>query len=135
MATNADFSVASNSSVLLPATPPASPYLMALMITVIIMILHVPIGSAASGLGVIVPTVTSWAVAKGWNPAVFASIVMFGVWAQFFFAYENAGVLMAYGYGHFKASDVLKIGIVLFFLVPLVIAFVGVPFWQLIGAL
>lgn len=122
-------------ALVLPDNPPQSATGLAALVAYISMGLHLLTGDVASSMSVTVPTLSAYAGSFGFSPAVFAFIAYVASWEQYLFPFQNAGVLMAYGYGYFTAKDLLKFGLALTVVIPLGLLLFALPYWQAIGVM
>lgn len=53
--------------------------------------------------------------------------------ATVFYPAQTATAILAYDAGHFSAKDVLMVDLFLFLLTILVVVFIDLPYWQLLG--
>lgn len=119
----------------LPDVAPDNVVWLTLLVSAVTMTLHLFTGDVASSMSVTIPAITGYASEFGFNPAIFGFIAYVCSWEQYLFPFQNAGVLMAYGYGYFNAKDLLKFGLVLTVVIPLGLVAIGLPYWQFLGAL
>ncbi|MGE5674486.1 MAG: SLC13 family permease [Mycobacterium leprae] len=121
--------------IFLPSSAPHSVILLVLIVSFVSVVLHLMTGDVASAMSVTIPTIAGYAKALGFNPLVFGFISYVNCWEQYLFPFQNAGVLMAYGYGYFSAKDILKVGLALTIAVPLSLLVIALPYWSLLGVL
>ncbi len=120
---------------LLPSTAPTNAGLFSLLVSYVSIGLHFFAGDVASSMSVTIPPIAEYAASNGHNPAVYGFISYVCTWEQYLFPFQNAGVLMAYGYRYFTAKDLFKFGVVLAVVIPLGLILIGLPYWSLLGVL
>jgi di/tricarboxylate transporter len=77
---------------------------------------------------------TTLAIAFKMNPIVFGLIVSIVVDAVILYPVQTATNILAYETGLIGGKDVLKVGLGLLVLTSLVILFIALPWWSLLGA-
>ena len=93
---------------------------------------HIFLSSDIAMLGTSMPVLMNFAKTHGLNPLMLGMIWVFGS-AGKIFVYQSAVLIVGYSYGYFKASDLLRIGLLLT-LIEFVAILVIVPiYWPLIG--
>lgn len=120
---------------LVPAHLPHNAYVLGLLVSVWSMLIHLFSGDAASSMAVTVPVFHHAAVSYGLNPLVYGFIAYMSIFTQYFFLYQAAGTLFAYGYGMFSQKDVFKFGVASVFTTALGLGVVSVLYWQVTGML
>jgi di/tricarboxylate transporter len=120
---------------LVPAHLPHNPYVLGLLVSVWSMLIHLFAGDAASTMAVTVPVFHHAAVIYGLSPLVFGFIAYMSIFTQYFFLYQAAGTLFAYGYGMFSQRDVLKFGVASVATTAIGLGVVSVFYWQITGML
>ncbi len=120
---------------LMVALGPFSPYPLAIVaiIIFIVAVVHLGITSFAACLSLMIPMVYSFAIKAGLNPIACGLIVGIAVDSTVFYPAQTATAILAYDAGHFSAKDVLMVGLFLFLLTILVVVFIALPYWQLLG--
>ena len=93
---------------------------------------HVFLSSDIAMLGTSMPLLMNFAKTHGLNPLTIGMIWTFGS-AGKIFVYQSAVLIVGYSFGYFKASDLLRIGLLLT-VVEFIAILVIVPiYWPLIG--
>ena len=121
-------------STLLPATPPANPFVFAGMIGGVTMGLHMILGSALACMSVVSPPLVEYAARAGWSPLVPALLVYTAVNMHYLFPFHHVTMLLGAGeVGKYGSREVLKYGLPLTIVCLMVLMLVLVPWWMLIG--
>jgi di/tricarboxylate transporter len=108
---------------------PAVILLLILMITIV----HLGIANMSACIALLIPITTSLAHSVAMNPIIFGLIVGIVVDAVVLYPVQTATNLLAYETGLIGGKDVLKIGLGLFVLTALVILYIALPWWSLLG--
>lgn len=121
---------------LLPATPPANPYVFAALVGGATMLIHMVLGSALACMSIVAPPMVQYAAATGMNPLVPALIVYTAVAIHYLLPFQHVTILLGQGeVGGYGARHVLRYGLPLTLVVLVVIILVEVTWWQLVGLL
>ena len=76
---------------------------------------------------------TTLAIALKMNPIVFGLIVSIVMDTVILYPVQTATNILVYGTGLIEGKDVLKVGLGLLVLTSLVILFIALPWWSLLG--
>ena len=114
--------------VVLPSTVPANPYLFALLVCALTMIIHMFMGSVMAGLGICVPAFLTFIQGTSVSPIAVALIVFTAINLHYILPFHNLAILVGEGKdaGGYTSKEAMKMGIpltVVTFLVVLVEAF------------
>lgn len=114
--------------VVLPSTVPANPYLFALLVCALTMIIHMFMGSVMAGLGICVPAFLTFIQGTSVTPIAVALIVFTAINLHYILPFHNLAILVGEGKdaGGYTSKEAMKMGIpmtVVTFLVVLVEAF------------
>jgi di/tricarboxylate transporter len=120
---------------LVPTQLPNNPYVLAIVASLLSMLIHLFTGDAASAMAVTVPVFHHAAVSYGLSPLVYGFVAYMSIFSQYFFLYQAAGVLFAYGYGLFTQRDIFKFGLASVVTTVLGLGVIGVFYWQVTGML
>jgi hypothetical protein len=85
--------------VLLPAMPPANPYLFALRIGGATIASHMVLGSALAVMSIVTPSAVTYATAAGWNPLFPALLVYTAVQIHYVLPFQHVTILLGAGPG------------------------------------
>jgi anion transporter len=119
--------------VLLPAVPPANPYVFALLIGGATMVLHMVLGSALAVMSIAAPPLVTYATAAGWNGLVPALLVYTAVQIHYLLPFQHVTILLGAGpSGRYGSRETLKYGLPLTALTLLVLL-LEVAWWQVAG--
>lgn len=115
-------------SVVLPSSVPSNPYLFALLVCALTMIIHMFMGSVMAGLGICVPAFLAFIQGTSVSPIAVALIVFTTINLHYILPFHNLAILVGEGKdaGGYTSKDAMKMGIpltVVTFLVVLVEAF------------
>lgn len=109
------------------------PWAVIVLIITIVGLVHLGITSFAACLSLLIPMVSAFAVSVGLNPLVCGLVVGIAVDAIVLYPAQTATSILAYEGGYFQAKDVLQVGAGLFLLTILVVLFIALPYWRLLG--
>lgn len=114
--------------VVLPSTVPANPYLFALLVCALTMVIHMFMGSVMAGLGICVPAFLTFVQGTSVTPIAVALIVFTAINLHYILPFHNLAILVGEGKdaGSYTSKEAMKMGIpmtVVTFLVVLVEAF------------
>ena len=104
-----------------------------LLLILMITIVHLGIANMSACIALLIPITTSLAHSVAMNPIIFGLIVGIVVDAVVLYPVQTATNLLAYETGLIGGKDVLKIGLGLFVLTALVIIYIALPWWSLLG--
>jgi anion transporter len=111
------------------SSAPAVILLLILMITIV----HLGIANMTACIALLIPITTSLAHSVAMNPIIFGLIVDIVVDAVVLYPVQTATNLLAYETGLIGGKDVLKIGLGLLVITALVILYIALPWWSLLG--
>ena len=114
--------------VVLPSTVPANPYLFALLVCALTMVIHMFMGSVMAGLGICVPAFLTFIQGTSVTPIAVALIDFTAINLHYILPFHNLAILVGEGKdaGGYTSKEAMKMGIpmtVVTFLVVLVEAF------------
>ena len=114
--------------VVLPSTVPTNPYLFALLVCALTMVIHMFMGSVMAGLGIFVPAFLTFIQGTSVSPIAVALIVFTAINLHYILPFHNLAILVGEGKdaGGYTSKEAMKMGIpltVVTFLVVLVEAF------------
>ena len=114
--------------VVLPSTVPTNPYLFALLVCALTMVIHLFMGSVMAGLGICVPAFLTFIQGTSVSPIAVALIVFTAINLHYILPFHNLAILVGEGKdaGGYTSKEAMKMGIpltVVTFLVVLVEAF------------
>lgn len=118
---------------LMPSTLPASPMISLLLICFLVEILHIPLGSIATSMALLIPVLIGVGPSIGVSPVCITIVTYMCILFQAFFPYQNVAFVAGLSYGLWEEKDLVKTGIVLFFLVPIVFSIILYPYYVYMG--
>lgn len=118
---------------ILPATMPHNPMLALMTISAMAELLHIPLGSLGTSMALAVPSLSAYGQTIGMSKELVSFVTYVTVVGQYFFSYQNAGLIFGLAYGLWKASDVFKYGLVMFVATPLTLGVLLYPWWLHMG--
>ncbi|MCJ7624486.1 MAG: SLC13 family permease, partial [Anaerolineaceae bacterium] len=120
--------------ILLPADPPGSAFAFSFLISAGTMFIHMFIGSALATMSVVAPAMVGYAASAGWSPVFPALLIYTTVQIHYLLPFPHVTILLGEGEtGGYSISETLRFGIPLTVLTFVVILFVEIPWWKLIG--
>ena len=108
-------------------------WIIILMLILMVSIVHLGIANMSACIALLIPITTTLAIALKMNPIVFGLIVGIVVDAVILYPVQTATNILAYETGLIGGKDVLKVGLGLLVLTSLVILFIALPWWSLLG--
>jgi sodium-dependent dicarboxylate transporter 2/3/5 len=114
-------------------TVPHSTTAMALAIFVVTALITLAIPNRAAAITLIIPLAVAYAATGPLNPAAAALVVMIVVDAEAIYPAQTAANLLAYDRGFFSAGQLARFNLVTIAAAALVIVFVALPWWSLVG--
>lgn len=111
--------------VVLPSNVPTNPFLFALLVCALTMVIHMFMGSVMAGLGICVPAFLTFVQGTSVSPIAVALIVFTAINLHYILPFHNLAILVGEGKdaGGYTSKDVMKMGLpltVVTFLVVLV---------------
>ncbi len=118
---------------ILPAQMPANPMVSLSIISVLVQILHIPLGSVATAQALAIPSLADYAATMGVSRMLVSFVAYMSIVGQFFFVYQNAALVVGLGYGLWRPKDIFKYGIAMFVATPLILGVLLYPWWVYLG--
>jgi len=118
---------------ILPAQIPGSPMAALVIISFLVELLHIPLGSVATSQALAVPSLAEYAPTFGASHALVSFVAYLTIVGQQFFPYQNAALVVGMGYGLWKPKDIFKLGCVMFILTPFTMGVLLYPWWLHLG--
>ncbi len=107
-----------------------------LTVTLVTMGVHMVVGSALATLGVLLPALIELSVATGVPVLAITLAAYTAVTIHFLLPFHQISILVGVGdAGGYSNRDVLRLGLGMTVLVPLIVYLVEIPWWQLTGLL
>jgi di/tricarboxylate transporter len=120
-------------TILLPAVPPANPYVFALLIGGATILIHMGLGSALAAMAIAAPPMVAYAVTAGWSGLLPALLVYTAVQIHYLLPFQQVTILLGTGQGgRYGSAETLKYGLPLTALTILVML-LEVAWWQIAG--
>ena len=122
--------------ILLPATPPANPYMFASLVGGVTIIIHMVLGSALACMSIVSPPMVHYAAAAGISPLVPALLVYTAVAIHYLLPFQHVVILLGHGEtGGYGSRMVLRYGIPLTLIALIIIIPVEITWWIFLGLL
>lgn len=123
--------------VLLPANAPANPFLFALFVTAIAVVIHMCLGSVMAVMGIAIPTLIQFGNNAGMNPLIPSLLVYSAIFIHYILPFHHMNILVGLGekQGLYGDKDVIRLGVPLTAIVFVLPLLVIIPWWKLIGLL
>jgi di/tricarboxylate transporter len=118
---------------ILPAQMPHNPMVSLTIISALVEVLHIPLGSTATSQALAVPSLADYATTLGMSRILVSFVTYMSIVGQFFFTYQNAALVVGLGYGLWRPMDIFKYGVVMFFLTPITLGVLLYPWWVYMG--
>lgn len=120
---------------IMPSTFPNNPMLLALFISVVVMVLHILIGSTITIVSVSAPIFLSFTANMGINPMCILFLIYNALLLQYFFTFQQLTLTSGVDLVGYKTKHTAKIGIPLIAVVLIVNCLICIPWWSLTGFL
>lgn len=120
---------------LLPSSVPSNPFMFAIVITVIGVVLHMLLGSVIAVMGVAIPAILSFTAGSDMNPLVPTLLVYFSVAAHFILPFQHLNILVGASEdtGGYTQKETIRLGVPLTAIVFITTVGVMVPWFQITG--
>ncbi|HUN99696.1 MAG TPA: SLC13 family permease [Bradyrhizobium sp.] len=118
---------------ILPTTMPHNPMLSLMAISAMAELLHVPLGSLGTSMALAVPSLSTYGQTIGMSKELVSFVAYVTVVGQYFFSYQNAGLIFGLAYGLWSARDVFKYGVAMFVATPITLGVLLYPWWLHMG--
>jgi len=120
-----------------PHATPDSIILWAIVVIAVVVVIHMFLGSVIATLSLILPATLAFTEPLGLNPLIPIFIVYVAVYAHYIFPFHHMSMIVGIGEenGLYSSKEVIKLGIPLLFIAFIVVFFVQLPWWRLIGLL
>ena len=122
---------------ILPSTFPTNPFLFAIVISIISIIIHMVLGSVIAVMGITIPALLILSESMGINPLVTTLLVYSAISIHYIFPFHHLNILVGQGEenGMYTQNHVMRLGIPLTILVFIITALIEIPWWKLLGLL
>lgn len=118
---------------IMPSTMPSNKMLSLLLICFLVEILHIVLGSIGTNMALLIPVLAGLAPGIGVSPECISVMAYMCIIFQAFFSYQNVIFVAGLSYNMWEEKDLIKIGLVMFFLVPILFAVVLFPYYNFKG--
>ncbi len=124
-------------AVVLPSQVPTNPFIFAIMVTAIAILLHMALGSVMAVMGIAVPALIGFSSVAGINPLVPALMVYTAIAMHWVLPFHHMNILVGLGPegGMYSDREVIKLGLPLTVVVFLITVVVEVSWWKITGLL
>ena len=106
-------------------------YLM--ILSIVVMVLHIFIGSSLATLSVILPVILPLVVDLGYRPEIITLMAYIIVNIHFLLPYHHASVMIGTGKGFYSEKYMLRFGLIMTPITFALLYFVFFKYWQLLG--
>ncbi|MEL7649194.1 MAG: SLC13 family permease [Sedimentibacter sp.] len=122
---------------ILPSSIPSNPFVLAILISVISMVIHMFLGSVITVIGIAIPALLLFTQPSGISPVVTSLLVYTAAGIHYILPFHHLNILVGMGEenGMYTQKEVARLGIPLTAVVFLITAAVEVPYWKFIGLL
>ncbi|MBP2656535.1 MAG: family permease [Firmicutes bacterium] len=122
-------------SVALPTYVPTNPFVFAVVVTTITVIIHMIMGSLMAVLGITAPAIIAYAANTGWNPLFSSLLVYTAISIHWILPMHSLNILVGTGEGggQYKDSEVIKFGLAQTVVIYFLILVIEIPWWKLVG--
>jgi anion transporter len=125
--------VATNISEFLTAYFPSADSMMYIpFIVMLIMVLHMTMGSLVTAISVLVPTLIT-ITSGNLSPEFIVLLTCATVCFHYILPFHHVSVMIGYGNGYFENRHTIKMGFALTVITALCVLFVFIPWWKLFG--
>ena len=120
--------------VLLPATPPDNPYILASLVGGATMLIHMVLGSALACMSIVSPPMVHYAASAGISPLVPALLVYTAVAIHYVLPFQHVAILLGHGEtGAYGTKHVLRYGIPQTLIALIILVPVEITWWKFLG--
>jgi sodium-dependent dicarboxylate transporter 2/3/5 len=119
--------------IILPNQMPGNHMLVLIIISFLVEILHIPLGSIGTTQALAVPSLAAYGATLGMSRMLLSIVAYLSIVGQFFFVYQNAALVAGQGFKLWDPKDIVKFGSVMFFVTPLVVGVILYPWWMYMG--
>lgn len=106
-----------------------------LIIAVVVMILHLCIGSSVATMSVVLPIIIPLTQSLGYRPEVITLMTYVLVNIHFLLPFHQANVMIGTARGFYPENYMLRFGIYMTIISPILLALVYFPWWRFLGSL
>lgn len=123
--------------VLLPASVPENPLVLALVVAGISMLLHMCLGSVVTVMGIAIPAFLSFTEGSGVSPLAVSLIVYTACACHYILPFHHLNVLVGVGEenGGYTQKECIRMGLGMTVVTLATVLCVEVPWWKLVGLL
>lgn len=118
---------------IMPAAMPSNTIISLLIICFFVEILHIALGSIGTSMALLVPVLVGIAPSIGVSAKCISIVAYMCIIFQAFFPYQNVAFVAGLSYDLWEEKDLIKTGLVLFILVPILFAVVLFPYYTFKG--
>lgn len=121
--------------ILLPASVPSNPFVLALVTAGISMVLHMCLGSVVTVMGIAIPAFLSFTEGSGVSPLAVSLIVYTACGCHYILPFHHLNVLVGIGEenGGYTQSECIRMGLGMTGVTLVTILCVEIPWWKLVG--
>ncbi|MBC7341049.1 MAG: anion permease [Clostridia bacterium] len=112
---------------------PDNPMIVLIIVSFLVEILHIPLGSLGTTQALAVPSLAAYGPTVGMSNILLSIVAYMSIVGQFFFVYQNAALVAGQGYRLWKPKDILKFGVAMFFVTPITLGVILYPWWAHMG--
>jgi len=122
-------------NLVLPATAPSNPFVCAAVVTAVSVGIHMVLGSVLAVLGIVAPTMITFATSAGWDPLVGSLLCYIAILGHWILPMHSMNVLVGVGEsgGYYNDIDAAKLGLPVTLVVFIVNILVAIPWWMVTG--
>jgi di/tricarboxylate transporter len=118
---------------ILPHRMPGNPMIALMIVSLLVEVLHVPLGSLGTTQALAVPSLAAYGPTIGMSKILLSIVAYMSIVGQSFFVYQNAALVAGQGFGFWRPKDIFKFGLAMFFVTPIVVGVVLYPWWVHLG--
>lgn len=115
--------------------PPASSWTFLYVLALVVMVLHMMIGSSVATMSVVLPILLPMAQQFGYRGEVITLMVYVLVNIHFLLPFHHATMMIGAGKGYYPESYMLRLGLVMSLGSFFILAFLFLPWWKVLGLL
>lgn len=104
-----------------------------LIIMALVMVLHLSIGSAVATMSVILPLLIPLMASVGYQGALVLLMTYTLVNIHFLLPFHHATMMIGIGKGYYSEKTILRFGLAMTFLAPLIVLFIYFTWWKILG--
>lgn len=120
---------------ILPGSAPADPYILAVFIATVSIIIHMILGSVIAVMGIVIPAMIAFTSQMDINPLIPALLAYSAVASHYVLPFQHLNMLVGLGddNGMYTQKETIRLGIPFIIVIYIMTVLIEVPYWQMLG--